>query len=183
MEEATRLSCILKDFLDFARPRSPDLAPVDVREIIDRVRTNMDQQIQTRHIRWSGVHENGLTPVILGDRDLLYQAFLNMAMNALEAMEDGGSLTIRTSLDDSRIRVDFQDSGHGIAQEHLQKIFTPFFTTHEMGTGLGLSVVLNIVTAHNGEVSVQSKEGKGTRFSIFLPRSDQFGGNKEDSDR
>jgi signal transduction histidine kinase len=143
----------------------------------------MDQQIEARRIQWSDMHQNDENPCIMGDRDLLYQAFLNMVINAFDAMEDGGSLTIRTSLDDSMIRIDFADNGHGIPQENLQKIFTPFFTTHEMGTGLGLAVVLNIISAHNGQVAVRSAPGEGTIFSVFLPRWDQSGGSNRPPSR
>lgn len=173
VEESTRLSNILKDFLDFARPRSPALAPLDVRDVVSRVRNNLEHEIQTRQIRWSEVQTNGDLPVVMGDSDLLYQAFLNMAMNAFEAMEDGGCITITTGLMDSSVRIDFADNGHGIQTENLQKVFTPFFTTHEMGTGLGLSVVHNIITAHGGSLSVESDEGKGTVFTIRLPRGQQ----------
>jgi signal transduction histidine kinase len=96
-----------------------------------------------------------------------------VAMNALEAMKDGGTLTISVSQEASKIRVDFADDGHGIREDDLPKIFTPFFTTHEMGTGLGLSVVHNIIIAHGGDVSVRSREGGGAEFTISLPAEDQ----------
>ena len=170
VEEATRLSHILKDFLDFARPKSPQLSVIDVREVINRVKTNMDEEIQRRGIRWMEVASNGVEPLVMGDSNLLYQAFLNMAINSLDAMKDGGTLTVTAIPEESAVRIDFADDGCGISDEDLQKIFTPFFTTQEMGTGLGLSVVHNIITAHKGEVTVSSREGKGTVFTILLPR-------------
>jgi len=173
VEEAMRLSNILTDFLDFARPRSPDLKFIDVRDVIARVRTNLDHEIQARNITWVDLALDGTPPPVLGDSDLLYQAFLNVAMNAFEAMEPGGSLTMNIDRDRSGVRVNFRDTGHGIPEEDLPKIFTPFFTTHEMGTGLGLSVVHNIVTAHGGELSVRSSPGEGTVFTILLRTSDE----------
>jgi signal transduction histidine kinase len=173
VEEATRLSSILTDFLDFARPRSPNPKAIDVRDVIARVRNNLEEEIQARRIQWLDQQLNGVHPIIMGDSDLLYQAFLNVAMNALEAMKDGGTLTISVSQEASKIRVDFADDGHGIREDDLPKIFTPFFTTHEMGTGLGLSVVHNIIIAHGGEVSVRSREGGGAEFTISLPAEDQ----------
>jgi two-component system, NtrC family, sensor histidine kinase HydH len=169
VEEATRLSSILTDFLDFARPKPPNLNPLDVRDVIARVKNNLDEEIEERRIQWQDQSLNGFHPTIMGDADLLYQAFLNVAMNAFEAMKDGGTLKISVSKEASKVRIDFADDGHGIRGDDLPKIFTPFFTTHEMGTGLGLSVVHNIIAAHGGEVSVRSREGQGAEFIISLP--------------
>jgi signal transduction histidine kinase len=142
---------------------------LDVRDVIARVRNNLEEEIEGRRIQWLDQSLNGFHPTILGDADLLYQAFLNVAMNAFEAMNDGGTLKISISQEASKVRIDFADDGHGILEEDLPKIFTPFFTTHEMGTGLGLSVVHNIIAAHGGEVSVRSREGQGAEFTISLP--------------
>jgi len=173
VEEATRLSSILTDFLDFARPKPPSPRPIDVRDVVSRVRNNLEQEMQSRSIQWFDEHRfNGFDPVIMGDPDLLYQAFLNIAMNAFEAIEGSGKLTVRLRAEDSRIRIDFVDDGHGISDEDLPKIFTPFFTTHDMGTGLGLAVVHNIITAHGGEVSAASKIDQGTVFTVLLPRKE-----------
>ncbi len=176
VEEATRLSAILTDFLDFARPRPPDKRVIDVRDVIDRVKNNLEQEIQSRQVQWRQTVVNGGAPLVAGDSDLLYQAFLNVAMNAFEAMDDGGTFSVTIDPDDSRIRIDFADDGRGIKEEDLRRIFTPFFTTSEMGTGLGLSVVHNIITAHGGEISVKSSEGNGAVFTVMLPaRSDDEG--------
>lgn len=168
-EEATRLNAILTDFLEFAKPRSPNVRPIDAREVIARVRNNLGQKIKARGVHWVEEEVNGAAPMIRGDSDLLYQAFLNIAINAFEAMEEGGTLSIRTTVSASHVQLDFADNGHGIKEEDVPKIFTPFFTTHEMGTGLGLSVVHNIVIAHDGEVSVRSEPGAGTVFTVRLP--------------
>ncbi|HMK36225.1 MAG TPA: ATP-binding protein [Desulfomonilaceae bacterium] len=169
VEESTRLSSILTDFLDFARPRSPASRALDVRDAISRVRNNLDQEMRTRGIRWIDESVNGFEPVVTADPDLLYQAFLNVAINAFDAMEGGGELTVNISAENGRVRISFRDTGRGIKEEDLPKIFTPFFTTSEMGTGLGLSVVHNIITAHGGEVFVKSKQGEGAVFTIFVP--------------
>lgn len=179
VEEATRLSNILKDFLDFARPKLPRLTCVDVREVLRRVKNNMEQETQRREIRWMEVPSNGDAPLVMGDSDLLYQAFLNMAINAFDAMKAGGTLTVGAIREDADVRVDFADDGQGISEENLHKIFTPFFTTQEMGTGLGLSVVHNIITAHKGEVTVRSKAGEGTVFTVRLPRGDRSAAGSE----
>ncbi|MFH0826194.1 MAG: ATP-binding protein, partial [Pseudomonadota bacterium] len=166
VEEATRLSAILTDFLEFAKPRSPDLRNVDLRQVLMRARENLDQEMRSRNIEWREEETDGMNTFAVGDPDLLYQAFLNITMNAFEAMEGGGALSIGIHNTDSKVMVSFRDNGHGIKDADLPRIFTPFFTTHEMGTGLGLSVVHNIITAHGGQVSVESREGRGTVFTV-----------------
>jgi two-component system, NtrC family, sensor histidine kinase HydH len=173
VEEATRLSNILTDFLEFARPRSPAAAPIDVRDVVSRVRNNLDQEMKLRGIQWVDRPLNGFEPVVLADPDLLYQAFLNVAINAFDAMDQGGALTVDIVDEKLRVRIDFVDTGRGIKETDIPKIFTPFFTTNEMGTGLGLSVVHNIISAHGGELAVKSKEGEGCAFSIFVPAGNQ----------
>lgn len=173
VEESTRLSGILSDFLDFAKPRSPSLKTIDIRDVLERVKNNLDQEIRASNIGWQQKQSQGDDFVFRGDLDLLYQAFLNVAMNSFEALEDGGDLIIDISSEGDRIRIDFSDNGRGIKAEDLPKIFTPFFTTHEMGTGLGLSVVHNIIAGHGGQIEVESDPGKGTLFSIILPRDGQ----------
>ncbi len=156
-------------------------------EVISRLRNNLGQETQDRGIEWSDTSVNGTEPNVQGDPELLYQAFLNVTMNAFEAMEDGGKFGISIASDDSMVRVDFIDSGHGIKEEDLPKIFTPFFTTHEMGTGLGLSVVHNIITAHGGEIAVKSESGQGAVFSILLQPADShsrdYSGSEETRSR
>lgn len=171
VEEASRLSLILTDFLDFARPRSPATNRVDIRDVLSKVRSHLEHEIQARGIKWSDYSGNGVDPIISGDSDLLYQAFLNITMNAFEAIHEGGMFKVSVSVEGSRIVVEFEDNGHGIKESDLPRIFSPFFTTHEMGTGLGLSVVHNIISAHNGEVSVRSEEGQWTVFRVSLPAS------------
>ena len=171
LEEATRLSLILTDFLDFARPKSPASSPVDVRNIAARVRNILEHEIVSRKVSWlEAVEESEYEPIILGDSDLLYQAFLNITMNAFEFMDEGGAFEITIQTEESTVTITFADDGHGIKKENLNKIFTPFFTTNQMGTGLGLAVTHNIVTAHNGEITVSSEEGEGAVFTIVLPR-------------
>lgn len=171
VEEATRLSLILTDFLDFARPRSPASDKVDVRNVLHKVKSHLEHEIQTRAVKWSDYCVNGDDPVVTGDSDLLYQAFLNITMNAFEAIGDGGTFKVSVNREDGNVIVEFEDNGHGIGDSDIQRIFSPFFTTHEMGTGLGLSVVHNIVSAHEGEVTVNSEVGKWTIFRVSLPAS------------
>ncbi|MFH0959272.1 MAG: ATP-binding protein [Pseudomonadota bacterium] len=171
LEEATRLSLILTDFLDFARPKAPASNPVDLTNVVTRVKNILEYEIISKNISWSDeVDESDYDTVILGDSDLLYQAFLNITMNAFESMDSGGSFRVHIKCDKTTIKIRFSDNGRGIKEADLNKIFTPFFTTSQMGTGLGLAVVHNIVSAHDGEISVSSKEGEGATIEIILPR-------------
>lgn len=169
VEEATRLSSVLSDFLEFARPKLPQLRATSMYDLLERVQRNLEQELKARGITWRTKNSYGRDVTFLADPDLLYQAFLNIAMNAFAAMENGGTVEVSIGTDADTIWVDFLDSGKGIKEEHLGKIFTPFFTTHQMGTGLGLSVVHNIVTAHGGRVEVASEYGRWTRFRVILP--------------
>lgn len=170
VEEAGRLSNVLSDFLEFARPKLPVLRAINMHDLIDRVKRNLDQELERRQVTWSEKYPENEDLTLLADPDLLYQAFLNLVMNSFEAMDQGGEIKISVGCDSANLWVDFLDSGHGIRDEDMARIFSPFFTTHQMGTGLGLSVVHNIITAHGGRVDVESQHGNWTRFRIILPK-------------
>jgi signal transduction histidine kinase len=108
--------------------------------------------------------------VLLGDAEKLKQVVLNLVMNSLEAMKEGGVLRVRTFYDGDRVRLVVEDTGTGIDPSALAQVFDPFFTTKEAGTGLGLSIVRKIVDQHGGEVRIESERGVGTRATVTLPR-------------
>jgi signal transduction histidine kinase len=111
-------------------------------------------------------------PAVNGDAAMLRQAFLNLAINACQAMPNGGSLRLKGGPGArGKVEILVQDSGVGIAPEHLSEIFNLYFTTKERGTGIGLSMVYRIIQMHDGEVEVQSTPGRGTTFSVLLPRA------------
>jgi len=112
-------------------------------------------------------------PLIKADPDQLQQVFLNLILNAVQAMSFGGTLTLRTTNEEGHIRISVQDTGSGISEANLKKIFTPFFTTKKevKGVGLGLAVSYGIIQRHHGKIEVKSKEGAGTTFTIYLPES------------
>ncbi len=168
-EEATRLNSILTDFLEFARPRAPKMKKINVGDVLARVRDNLESERRSREITWLQEGESPSEPYVAGDPDLLYQAFLNIAMNAFEAVGKDGVVSVTIPETNGMVRIDISDTGHGISEESLDKIFTPFFTTNQMGTGLGLSVVRNIISAHNGEIKARNTEDGGAVFSIMLP--------------
>ncbi len=173
VEEASRLNDILTEFLDFARPKT--LRPVKCRleDVLERNLKVMEPEFQKLGVQVERHYDSGQF-TLEADPDLLYRAFVNLFANALQAMPDGGRLRVRTGLANGKLKpaqmeLMIQDSGPGISPKILKKIFNPFFTTREKGTGLGLAIVRNIIDSHNGEIEVESEEGKGTTMIIRLP--------------
>jgi len=173
VEEATRLNDILTEFLDFARPKT--LRPMKCRleDVLERNLKVVEAEFQRLGIRVERQYETG-SFAIEADPDQLYRAFVNLLANALQAMPDGGTLTLRTILTNSRsgppqVELIVQDTGPGIPLKIQKKIFNPFFTTREKGTGLGLAIVRSILDSHHGEIEVESEEGKGAAVIIRLP--------------
>src|SRR5258708_14285838 len=108
-------------------------------------------------------------PEVDADPDLLHKAFQNLILNALDAMPSGGTLTLRTSERDGKVRIEISDTGKGLTPEECSRLFTPYYTTKQLGTGLGLAIVQSIVSDHHGTISVSSEEGRGSTFRIDLP--------------
>jgi len=167
--ESQRCSTIVRNLLDFARERPLQLKDVDVDAAIDEMFTLVANQAAIQGVEL--VKDIVPLPPVEADFGQLRQAFVNVAMNAIEAMPGGGQLIVTTRKvpRDGAVEIVFADTGRGIPPEIVQRIFDPFFTTKEKGTGLGLSVVYGIVERHKGRVSVESEPGKGTRFVISLP--------------
>jgi len=170
--ELTRSTRLIRNLLDFARQSPPALREVNVNDVLDRAFELAAHSAELQHIQVSKELDSSL-PTIMADFDQLQQVCTNLIMNAIQAMTDGGKLTLRTSADDSQVKIEFQDTGHGISQENMRKLFTPFFTTKGKGkgVGLGLAVSYGIIQRHHGRIEVQSKEGEGTTFTIYLPLS------------
>jgi signal transduction histidine kinase len=167
--EVSRCSRIIRNLLDFSRQTEPMLRLVDVNQVIEQVLAMVGHQAQLQNV--DVVRElSPSLPKVMADSDKLQQVFTNLTLNAIQAMSGGGKLTLRTSAANSQVRIDVQDTGCGISKENLSKLFTPFFTTKEKGSGvgLGLAVVLGIIERHKGEIKVQSEVGKGTTFSVYL---------------
>ncbi|MBW1773571.1 MAG: GHKL domain-containing protein [Deltaproteobacteria bacterium] len=169
-EESVRLNNIVTEFLDFARPQVPNLHECHLEEIIEKNTAFLEPDLEKHHIKIHN-HFSGRTFRILADQDLLYRAFLNIFINAMQAMDGGGTIDVRVEEQRGSYRVEFQDSGHGIDEENLKKIFNPFFTTKDKGSGLGLSIVRKIIESHGGNIAIESAEGQGTSVVVTLPRS------------
>jgi len=169
--EIQRLDQVLNGFLRFARPDELKLQPVHLAAVVSDVVTTVTPEAETHRIIVKSDCPRDL-PEINADPAMLRQALLNLALNACQAMPDGGTVRIachRGARD--RIEVDVEDTGVGIPPENLQKIFDLYFTTKEKGSGIGLSMVYRIVQLHDGEVEVQSTPGRGTRFRLVFPQA------------
>jgi len=168
--EIRRLDEVVQEFLKFSRPEDLKLQPVRLAALFDEilpiVRPEADRAGVQVIVECDGV------PDVNGDPVMLRQAFLNLALNACQAMPNGGTLHVQSEATRSRrVSVSFVDTGVGIQPEHLPRIFDLYFTTKEKGSGIGLSMVYRTVQMHDGEIEVQSTPGSGTTFHILLPQA------------
>lgn len=170
--EVARINSQISDFLNYSRPANVNLKPADARQLVEDSLRLVEGQASENDIRISVVeHED--VPKVLGDPEFLRSVFNNLFINAVQAMgNEGGNLNVKVSRDDGFVRFDVSDTGAGIPDENVSKIFEPYFSTKETGTGLGLAIVQKIVDVHNGTIAVESKEGEGTRFTVRLPKVD-----------
>lgn len=168
-KECSRLNRLLTNLLDFARPRHPDWRDVDLSRVL---RTVLDL---VSHSAGKGIRFHteisADVPRLLGDEEQLTQVILNLALNAAQAMPGGGDVWLTSRAGNDGILIEIRDQGPGIPAEHIDKIFDPFFTTKAAGTGLGLSVVHQIVTQHGGTVSVATNPGQGTTFGLLFRKT------------
>jgi len=171
IRETTRVRDIVRGLLDFARESPISRTAVDINDTLERTLTLVHSQKEFRGVILRKDMEAGLPPV-QGDRNQLQQVFLNLAINACEAMKGDGLLVIETRFGgNDSVVISFTDSGAGIKKENLSRIFDPFFTTKAVGkgTGLGLSISLGIIEKHGGSLVAESEEGKGSTFVVRLP--------------
>jgi signal transduction histidine kinase len=168
-DEIQRLSRLLTEFLELARPRAPVRELVHFGKLVDDVLDLEQGSAAARRV--SVERELSSDCVLVGDPEKLKQVILNLVVNALEAMKDGGALRVRVACGPGdEVQLNVADTGTGIAPAKLAQVFDPFFTTKEAGTGLGLSIVRKIVDQHRGEVRIESESGVGTRVTVTLPR-------------
>jgi two-component system NtrC family sensor kinase len=170
-KQTFRASEIVNSLLNFSRTSTTSFGDVDLNKVIRETVSLLEHQIQKVGVQVSLDLAPGMAPVH-GNAGKLQQVFLNLFLNARDAMEGGGVLSIRTWSEDPGARMDISDTGHGISPEHIQRIYDPFFTTKgsRKGTGLGLAVTYGIIQEHKGSIEVTSRQG-GTRFHLELPWS------------
>lgn len=173
--EVDRISALVTELLEFARPSEPKFELENINEILDGMILLVSSETKSKHINIAKDYGTDLSPITI-DREQMKQVFLNILLNGIEATRGNGKIVVKTrsfiKLDgEPYIQIEFTDNGCGIAPEYLEDIFTPFFTTKEKGSGLGLSISNQIIQDHKGYIDVESQLNKGTSFFINLPIS------------
>jgi two-component system, NtrC family, sensor kinase len=173
-QQTFRASEIVNGLLNFSRTGAAEFTPLDLNHIIEDTLKLLEHQFRASQVRLETSLEHNL-PAVLGNSGKLQQVFLNLFLNAKDAMAAGGTLRVAT-LANGHVAVDVSDTGSGIASEHMQRIYDPFFTTkgtvsegQRRGTGLGLAVSYGIIQEHAGKIQVESQVGSGTTFHLEFP--------------
>ena len=167
VEESSRLNSIITDFINFAKPGSPKLNLCRIEDVIEKNVAFLSMQMKEKGYTIKKDYQNFM-PEIQADADMLYQSFLNIFLNAMQAMPNGGIIEVAVRSNSKVVTINFDDQGQGIATEILEKIWDPFFTTKEMGTGLGLGMVKNIIESHGGNIQIDNRAQGGTRVTVEL---------------
>ncbi|MBI4848235.1 MAG: HAMP domain-containing protein [Nitrospirae bacterium] len=168
VEEINRIDNIVRQFLAFARPEKTEKADVNINNVLEEIIAITTPKMERSSIRFGKAFSRDIEQ-IKGSHDTLKQAFLNIVLNAIHAMDGGGMLNISTSVCSGSVSVVINDNGAGISAENLQRVFDPFFTTKENGTGMGLALTYNIVKDHSGEIEIDSAPGIGTTVKVTFP--------------
>jgi signal transduction histidine kinase len=169
-EEISRLAAIVNNFLSFARPGSSTMEEIRLDALMRQIVDLLTNQARSRRVTLE-LHTQG-NPKVLGSEDQLKQAFLNLVINSLEAMPQGGLLRIRAEAlyaEQNMAVIHVEDTGVGIPPDQIPKLFDPFFSTRPKGTGLGLTIAYRIIQEHHGHIRVTSAPGEGSTFTIELP--------------
>jgi two-component system nitrogen regulation sensor histidine kinase NtrY len=168
LAELDQLKRIVGRFSDFAKMPAPQFEPTDINQVVrDLTRLQMSDSV---HVN---LDLSEKLPPVLADPDQLKRALRNLTLNAMDALPDGGVVTIRTRENNGRVRVEVSDTGKGLTAEECERLFTPYYTTKHHGTGLGLAIVQSVVSDHRGTISVESQPGQGATFRMELNRYEQ----------
>jgi PAS domain S-box-containing protein len=173
--QVERITKVMNQLLTFARRKPREPRPVALEEVIESSLEMFRERLSNHRVQVS-THIDPDCPTVVADRDQMTQVLINLIMNAIHAMPEGGNLRVELACARDMVKLTVSDTGHGIPKTVVEKIFDPFFTTKEFGkgTGLGLTVVKGILDEHQGSITVDSEEGKGTAFNILLPISDEM---------
>src|SRR6266403_4756969 len=170
LAEINNLKTIIGRFSEFSRMPQPQRRPTQMNDVVRSVLRVFHAQLQKKSQLTVRTELSEDLPKISADPDLLHRALQNLTLNAIDAMPQGGELTIRTGTLGDRVEISVSDTGSGLTQEECGRLFTPYYTTKQHGTGLGLAVVQSVVSDHGGKISVESTKQRGTTFRIELPR-------------
>ncbi len=172
VKETSRCKDIVRGLLEFARPKEPEMTQINLNEVLDRSLAIVEGQALFQNIKINKKYASAL-PKIVADGSQLQQVFMNIIINAAEAMDGKGTLSLSSSMDSdgTHIEAKITDTGHGIKEEDKKRLFEPFFSTKEVGkgTGLGLAISYSIIQKHQGTIEVESQEGKGSTFKVKVP--------------
>ncbi|WP_165613034.1 two-component system sensor histidine kinase NtrB [Paramaledivibacter caminithermalis] len=171
IHEVNRANMVIKGILDFAKPNINQKKYHSINNLIRNILIITNKYTQQHHVEIN--YNFDIDKSILIDVDKLKQAFINIIFNAVQAMPEGGKLDINQSTQDDYIKISFEDTGIGISQNIIEKIFEPFYTTKDFGTGLGLPITHRIIEEHKGYIEVDSELDKGTKITIFLPMEER----------
>jgi PAS domain S-box-containing protein len=167
--EVQRLDGIITHFLEAVRPQKPELNELQIVELVEEVLRVQEVELSNRRIKVD-MEVSGELPAILGDRGQIKQVFFNLIKNAMEAMQPGGSLKVFARKDDEYVYIQFVDTGSGISEEDLSKVFQAYYTTKKEGHGLGMMIVQRIIREHGGQITIESRKGFGTAISLQFPQ-------------
>jgi signal transduction histidine kinase len=176
LAEISNLKAIIGRFSEFSKMPQPQWQSTDMNEVLRGIAQLFRAQLQARAakpIECVLDLDAGLT-TISADPELLHRALSNLVLNAMDAMPDGGTLTLRSHHSDNGARVEIADTGSGLTPEECERIFTPYYTSKQHGTGLGLAIVQSVVSDHRGTINVHSEPRRGTTFVIELPRNPEL---------
>jgi signal transduction histidine kinase len=170
--QVERITRVMNQLLSFARRKPPQPGPLALQEVIENSLEMFHERLSNHRVQVF-THVDPDCPHVQADSDQMNQVLINLIMNAIQAMPEGGTLGIELGQQSDMVKLTVSDTGHGIPKDLVIKIFDPFFTTKEFGkgTGLGLTVVKGIIEEHQGTITVESQENKGTTFTISLPRA------------
>ena len=171
--EIANLKAIIGRFSDFSKMPKPELEKIDAREVIERVRTLYEFAGARAEAPVRYDLEVAPDPMpLMVDPELLHRALSNLVLNAMDAMPNGGTLTLAAKPVEGKIQIRIADTGEGLTPEECERLFTPYYTTKQHGTGLGLAIVQSVVADHGGTIAVESRAGGGATFIITLLRAD-----------
>ena len=167
-KEISRLDTKISEFLNYARPSPPQMSKSRINDVITSIVRLVEKRAEQQGIEIYTNLDSGIPETVM-DSEQIKQALLNVILNAIQALQKGGRISIKSWVEENRICVSIRDTGKGIPKDNLSKLFDPFFTTKEDGTGLGLSISYQILKAHEGDIEVIIPEGGGCEFDVYLP--------------